>query len=64
VACRLGETKGAKLFAEKWKNRRLPLNAIACRQAARGAAEDRMRQIGLISAGRPSSPAWTSVLVL
>ncbi len=38
----------AKLFAERWKHRRLPLNAALCRQAARAVAEARFRDQGLI----------------
>lgn len=38
----------SKLFAERWKNKRLPLNANACRQAARIVAEQRFRERGLI----------------
>lgn len=38
----------AKLFAERWKHRRLPLNAPLCRQAARDVAEARFRDQGLI----------------
>lgn len=38
----------ARLFAERWKHRRLPLNAALCRQAARAVAEARFRDQGLI----------------
>lgn len=38
----------ARLFAERWKHRRLPLNATLCREAARDAAEARFRAQGLI----------------
>lgn len=38
----------AKLFAERWNHRRLPLNAALCRQAARAVAEARFRDQGLI----------------
>ena len=42
------ESKAARLYAERWKNRRLPLDAILCRQAARVVAEQRLREHGLI----------------
>lgn len=38
----------ARLFAERWKHRRLPLNAAVYRQAARAVAEARFRDQGLI----------------
>ena len=38
----------ARLFAERWKHRRLPLNATLCRQVARAVAEARFRDQGLI----------------
>ena len=38
----------ARLYAERWKHRRLPLNAAVCRQVARAAAEARFRDQGLI----------------
>ena len=44
----MNRTHPVRLFAERWKNKRLPLNANVCRLAARTIAEQRFRDGGLI----------------
>lgn len=44
----IGNTSATKLYFERWKNKRLPLNAVLCREAARRAAEQCFRENGLI----------------